>query len=534
MSNSGHNRLLGIFMAACTTLAACQKDRPKPQWDLDILAPLIQTSLTIGDLVPDTMLATDGSGQVSILHTFELFSLSLDTVLTAPDTSFRYAYALPFPGPIQFQPGVTFDASDEVTRFDLDDLQLSKLIVRSGQVDVAITNMMNGHIIGDFALPGAQLEGEPFQVLMALPPGTPAAPSNTTSSRPLNGYVFDMRGPALNQVNSLATHLSYSNAPNGSTISITNMDSLLATVSYHGIVPEYALGYFGMRTIQVEPATTRLDLFENVSGTLDLDQVDATVKIRNGLGVDAKATIHHIRSLNTRTGTEVPLIASFTNNPVNIDRAADMGSTFSPSVKNIALDQGNSNIKQFLENLPDQIGYALDVTINPMGNISNGHDFLYHNSRVTAELEVNIPLRLSATGLSLRKVMEVDLPGTADAHAWQYGTMHLFAQNGFPFSAAIELAVVAPDGQSISVLAPGGTIPSATLGANGLVTEMADGRLDFRINSAQMNLLHLSGKVQVTAVFNTAEQPQHVQLLDSYRMDLKLTLDGNYVVNGDE
>src|SRR5690606_38135346 len=153
-----------LLIVLAFSVSACRKDRPGPQWDLDILAPLITTSLTIGDLLPDSLLSADDQGHISLLYTAELFSISLDTVLTAPDTSFLYAYALPFPGPVQFQPGATFNTNNDETRFDLDDLGLTRLIVRSGQLDVSITNMMNGHIIGNFALPGASLNGSPFSV----------------------------------------------------------------------------------------------------------------------------------------------------------------------------------------------------------------------------------------------------------------------------------------------------------------------------------------------------------------------------------
>lgn len=522
------------LLAVAIGLSACRKDRVLPQWDLDVVVPLVQTSLTIGDLVPDSILSNDPAGNVSILYSFDLFSLSLDTVLTAPDTSFPYAYVLPFPGPVQLQPGTTFNSSNEVTEFDLEDLQLTKLIIRSGQLDMTVTNMMNGAINGNFSMPGATLGGQPFQLQLQAPPGTPANPGTIATSRLLDGYHFDLRGPDLNAVNTLATSLIYTIAPEGGAVSITGQDSLLAVVAYHDIVPQYATGAFGTHVVDVEPGTTELDLFEGMFGTLDLDQVDASLKIVNGIGVDARANIQYIRSENTTTGHTVDLVASITSGPVNIDRALDLGNTFQTAQNTFHLNNDNSNIDLFLENLPDRIGYALDVTINPLGNISNGHDFLYYDSRLTATLDVDIPLRLIATDLTLRKPIELDLPGTQDGHALQSGTLHLFVENGFPFSAVIELAIIGADGQMLAILPPGGTIASGMLGPGGTVTSSTSGKLDFEVGPEAMNLIHQQGGVQVTALFNTADQAQHVQILDTYRMDLQVTMDANYVVNGDE
>ncbi|HRN35756.1 MAG TPA: hypothetical protein PLL18_02455 [Flavobacteriales bacterium] len=526
--------LIATFPLLAVLGQACRKDRPQPQWDVDALVPLVKVSLSINDLVPDSLLSADSMGNVSLLYSTELFTLSLDTVLTAPDTSFRYTYALPFPGPVQFPPGTTFNTNDDVSQFDLAPLELTSLIVRSGQLDVVITNMMNGHIIGNVSLPGASLDGAPFQVEMPLPPGSPSNPSTTSASRPLDGYSFDLRGPGLNAVNSLATHLSYANSPDGSTISITNQDSLLATVSYHGIIPQYASGSFGTRSLSIDPSTAELDLFRNISGTIDLAQVDARLKVRNGIGVDARANLLYLRSRNTSTGNEIALNAPITNGPLNIDRAIDLGHSFQAASNTFHLGQGNSNIDQFLENLPDKIDYALDVTINPLGNISNGHDFLYHDSKLNATLEVEIPLRLIATNLVLGKTLDVDLPGSEDAHAWRSGTLHLFATNGFPLSAEVQLAVAGPNGQVISLLGPGGTVAPAQLGPGNTVVAPSASRVDFRISADQMNMIHHYGKLQATVVFNTADQGQHTQILESYRMDLQITLAANYMVNGDE
>lgn len=522
------------LLATALLLGGCRKDKAPPTWALDALVPVAKTKLTIGDLVPDSILSTDADGNVSILYTNTLFALSLDTVLTAPDTSFRYAYALPFPGPVEFQPGATFNTNDDVTEFELDGLQLTELRVRSGQVNVAITNMMNGTIIGNFSLPGASLNSVPFVIQQAIPPGTPAAPSTASSSRALDGYFFDMRGPDHNAVNTLATHISYANSPDGSAISITNQDSLIALVNYQDIIPQYATGSFGTRTITVEPASTELDLFTNISGTLDLDEVTATLRLRNGIGADARATIHYLRSVNTATGNTVDLQHAITTGPVNIDRALDLGNGFQPTLNAFQLDQANSNIDLFMENLPSRVEYSLEVELNPLGDISNGHDFLYYDSQLAADLEVDIPLRLIADSLTLRKDIELDLPGTPETHAWRSGVLHLFADNGFPFSADIALEIVDGNGQSLTILEPGATVASGTLGPDGFVGAPTSSQADIPISVEQMNLLQQTGMVRIRAVFNTTDQGNHVQILDRYALALQLTVDANYVVNGNE
>ncbi|MEO5585917.1 MAG: hypothetical protein ABIQ75_10715, partial [Flavobacteriales bacterium] len=80
----------------------------------------------------------------------------------------------------------------------------------------------------------------------------------------------------------------------------------------------------------------------------------------------------------------------------------------------------------------------------------------------------------------------------------------------------------------------GGTVSSGILGGDGHVSSSVASRLDFFVSAAQMDLLQTTGKVRISAIFNTADQSQHIQLRSEYRMDLQLTVGANYTVNGDE
>ncbi|HEY0977455.1 MAG TPA: hypothetical protein VGE21_08295 [Flavobacteriales bacterium] len=525
---------LVILSGLLITLVACRKESDEARWDLEVAVPLVSTALTLGDIIPDSLIMEDGEGNLSLLYQDRLFSLRLDTVLTAPDTSLRYSYVLPIPGPLQFPAGTAFNSSENITRFDLEELEMSVLRVRSGMLQVEITNMINGTILGNFSLPGATLDGAPLAVQQTVPPGTPAMPSTVSTGRALDGYRFDLRGPEGDDVNTLAMALSYLTDPAGGTVSISSTDSLIAHVSYLDIIPEYAKGFFGTRDITIEPSSTSLDLFEGISGVLDLESVSARLRITNGIGIDARATIGHLRSVNTATGSSVEMNAPITNGPINLDRAIDLGSGFQEAVNTWTLNSGNSNVEAFVENLPDRIEYALDLRIAPLGNVSNGNDFLYYESRINADLELEIPLRLSATDLTLARTLTVDLPGTLQGHAVRSGTLHVFATNGLPFSAGLGLAIVDEGDQVLLPLQAGGTVAAASVDGSGTVSSSSESHLRFLLDEAAMDLLHTTGRVRVTAVFNTPNGNEHVQLRSDYRMDLRLSFEGNYLVNGDE
>ncbi len=531
------------WLVACLPILAlasggCRKEPDPAQWDVDVAVPLVRTTLSIGDLVGDSLITVDGQGNVSLAYSTRLFELNLDTVLAAPDTSFRYTYPDLGSGSLPFPAGVPYTALNEVTRFDLDDLELRELRVRSGALDLSLTNRLPTVLLTDFSLPGTLLNGGVLSASPTVPAGSQAFPGTSSQTILLDGGIFDMRGPEFNDVNTLSMRLSIEAE---SEVTLTTADSLEVVVSYRDIVPQYARGYFGQRFLDIDPDTTTLDIFQGISGLLDIDEATAVLRVRNGVGVDARASIDHIRSVNRTTGNSVDLQHAIIGAPLNLDRALDLGSTFQAATTAYTLNTANSNLDDFIENLPDGIAYDTDVTINPLGDVSNGNDFFYHESTLSADLDVDIPLRLIATNLALARKTTVELAGTLENHAFQFGTLHVFAENRFPFSAQVNLDIVTADDVLLGTLAPGGTIGAAQINQDGIVTTSTSTQLDFAVTKDQIDLFYPGSaggpdgaKLRINAIFNTADQSQHVQLRSNYRIEVQVTLEGNYIVNGDE
>lgn len=525
---------LGIILAA-VLFTGCAKDPKKATWDVDLLGPLVTTTFTLEDVIADSLLETAQDGSLILLYRSELFGLRLDTVLTVPDTSIAYRYGLPIPGPVNFAAGSTVVSQTGTSTLDVDDVQLRTLYLRSGQLDVSLTNMVASTVISTFLLPGATYLGQPVSIVQPVGPGTPLSPTVDLIVRDLSAHQFDLRGPDLDQVNSLSTQFNVQLDPNGNGAQVTSQDSVIAIASYIGLVPQFAEGYFGQRHVEVGPDTTLVDVFAGItSGILDLEQVTARIKVLNGIGVDGRIRINSLTSINTNTGTSVPLTHSIVGNPINLNRAQDLGGSFQPSVWQTTLDGDNSNIDAFVENLPDQLSYAAELEVNPLGDISNGHDFLYYESALSAQLEVEIPLRLIATDLTLQNTLVPELPGSAEGHAILSGDLRLFATNGFPFSAGMRMEIVDMDGNLLANIPVTGLVDAGLVGANGLVHTPVLSRCDATLTEDQVDLLYTDARIRLSAVFNTADQTEHLPLLASYKMDLQVTSGTHYLVNGDE
>ncbi|MEZ4755501.1 MAG: hypothetical protein R2817_01600 [Flavobacteriales bacterium] len=516
-------------------LTACRKDDRPSRWDVDALVPLVSSRFTIRDLVADSLLEVDSDGNLSLVYRSNLFNVALDTLLAAPDTSFVYRYALPTPGPLTFPPGLELLDIEDNSRFELDGVSLRWLDLREGSLQISTVNMVASGLVGRFELRGATFPGGEEVITTAVGPGTVSAPATSLVTRNLAGTRMDLRGPAFNSVNTVYSLISTQLDPTGPGATVTDQDSILITVSYAGLVPAYAKGFFGQRTERQQGEDLPLDLFSNiVSGSLDLDDVRLRLDVENGVGMDLQVVLDRFTAVNSRTGASVDLSHAILNGPINLNRAIDLGTGPQPSFYSNELDQDDSNIDAFLEVLPDRIDYDVELRTNPLGDISNGNDFLYYESQLKADLELEVPLRLIANELTLETLVQPDLPGSAEGHALQSGELMVFGTNGFPFNARLELALVDGDGALLSIIPVIGNLEAGLLGPDRTVVQARSSEARATVSPEQLDLLYQGKQLRLRAIFNTVDQSEHLRLLERYALDVQITTRANYLVNGNE
>ncbi len=527
-------RVASLFLLFLAMMACRKDDRPS-RWDVDALAPLVSGRFTIRDLVADSLLEVTADGDLSLVYRSSLFNVELDTLLAAPDTNFVYRYALPTPGPLTFPPGLELLNIEDNSRLDLDGVSLRWLDLREGSLRISTVNMVPSRLLGRFELRGATFPGGEEVITTAVGPGTVNTPSTSLVSRDLAGTRMDLRGPAFNSVNTVYSLISTQLDPAGTGATVTDQDSILITVSYSGLVPAYAKGYFGQRTVRQQGEDLPLDLFRNiVGGSLDLDAVRLRLDVENGVGMDLQVVLDRFTAVNSRSNTSVDLTHAILDGPINLNRAIDLGTGPQPSFYSNELDQDDSNIDTFLEVLPDRIDYDLELRINPLGDISNGNDFLYYASKLKADLELEVPLRLIANELTLETLVQPDLPGSAEGHALQSGELMVFGTNGFPFDARLELALVDADGAPLSTIPVTGTLQAGVLGPDRTVVQARSSEARATVSPEQLDLLYQGKQLRLRAIFNTVDQSEHLRLLERYALDVQITTRANYLVNGDE
>jgi hypothetical protein len=510
----------------------CKKENGSAQWDVNILAPLFKASLGVSDIIGDSISQVAPDGAVTLVLDSNIYSTPLDSVFQIRDTLQPTIYTSP--GLITLNPGFVFYSQPNEMDLDLNSVELSEAIVKSGSARLTARNHLPTAVIYTFNIPEAKLNGVPFQKIQTIDAATSGSVTEFNGVFDLAGYTIDLTGTTGTRYNHMSYTVVGQTSPTGSTVNLITGDTVVdMTSGFEALIPLYAKGYLGQGTFSAT-GTNTLGTSRLLDGTILLDSITATLTIRNGVGADAQALVSSMRSVNDRTGTTIDLVApSLVNRLLNLNRATESGAAPSPvnaTFYAVQLDNSNSNLIAMMENLPERLDYDLSFNLNPLGNASGHHDFLYTEDLFDANLKVNFPLRFAASQIMFADTQEIAaIDETSDDNIGD-GTFTLLADNGFPYEFRLQLIMLDDAGQATDSLFVPDVIAPAPMDGNFRATGKLRTTITIPLSVERRTNLINTKKIAIRARFSTGSYPQLLQLYSEYALDLKLVGDFKYTI----
>jgi len=531
------HRVNTILLHAFVTviLFSCKKESDHPQWDVDILAPLVISTLDISNLINDTLLQSDTNHVLHLVYEKNLYNLNLDSIINIPDTVLTNA--LSFPLFVNIGPEITFYNNTTQLVFGTNGPQLRRAILRHGTLIMTAVNYTVAGLNFQLNIPGAIRDGMPFSQSGFVSNAAPGDSVLQDFVYDLSGYDLNLTGTSGASFNTLSYNLSVTTASNSDTIhAIQNQTLFKVHQKFSGIFPEYVKGYLGSDTITAGPSSTAIDIFNKIqSGMLNLSDATLTATIENGIGADARFKVNNIISVNSRTGVSVPLLSNqLINQNININRATETGVASNPvnTTQNIfVLNSSNSNIISFIENLPDALAYSMHLTTNPLGNISGYNDFVYADHLVSTKMRFEMPLRFSSDHLTFVDTTNFISDPEKTFENFKSGKLRLIADNGFPFRTTISLMLLDENMTAMTTLTSTGIIASAVVGSSGRVTQRVESIVQIPISEQQMVSLRNTKKIITRASFTTSQYPVFRDIYNDYSIQLQLIADFTYMIH---
>jgi len=514
---------------------SCRKELKKPSWDVDLLAPLAKSTLSIKNLIPDSLLKTNADSSLILVYQNPIYNFDLDKILKIPDTTMREFYTIP----VKFlvNPGQKFINDTSNNSYPIKNAELSYCIVKSGIAKLEARSQVREAIEFTYKIPNAIKNNQSFEIKLSVPAATDNGPGVLISSFDLSGYAIDMRGTNGLRTNTIYTYVTARTNPDGKPVWVEENDSLIFTFGFVNMSPQYAKGYFGNTKYSTGIEQTPINLFNKITnGPLKLEDASLKLTIDNGVGADAQFVIKNLTAINSRTNNAVALVHPKIGRDLHINRALDDFNNL-PQVKtsfySLPMNSGNSNIKALLENMPDKLEYDFEIETNPLGNQSGGNDFINSKYGLKVNLDMEIPMALTANNLTLVDTVEFDTDKIENFPLIVDGTLTMLVNNGFPLDATIKLYLLDEDDELIDSLLTSNSIAASPVNAANKTSEKKLSKLIYNISKVRLIELSFTKKILIKVSFTTVPTGQIMKFYSDYSMDLKLVGQFNYSINTD-
>lgn len=496
-----------FFVVFCilisSILVSCRKE--KTEWVSNWTLPLVNDTLDLKNLVSDSFLAVNGTGNYQLEINRNILDINLSDYIEIPDTTISQKYSIAS-GSLNVQPGTSFVNNNKDHLFDLQGAELKSVVISEGKIKISVENPIETKTIFTVKLPKAKKDGQAISKTFYAPAGSNANPSITSSEIDLAGYELNLTGTNGDGFNLLQSQMVVQTDESGIAVAVNNFDTTKFIIEMEGIKMNYARGYFGNITVQ-DTSDLYVEFLDKItSGIFDLPATNIQFIISNGIKVSARATLNSLTNTNTYSGTSVSLNHPQMGVPFIINQATGTWDSFFATIKTILFTSTNSNVEQFIENLGARQKLDFKLELNPYGNISGGWDEFFPASKLQVMLKAQMPLSASMTDLTIQDTFELNIDSDQQSTHISEGKLKLMVSNAFPLQGEVKLFLLDKYGQTIETVIGSDLIPSSVYGT--LISgqlQKSDATIYFDLNKNTLSNINSIKRVVVKVVLNTPD-----------------------------
>jgi hypothetical protein len=233
---------LKLFLIIITALFfSCKKNFDAPSWDIEVLAPLVNTSLTLNDLLKDSLLETNADGSLQMVYQSDLIDIDVDSLFKIPDTTIVEEFVVPLTSVVN--PGSTFYSNDEEKELSISNgIELNYAQIESGFIDLEVFSEVKERVVVTLKILSASLNGDTLFIADTIEAATTSAPGYFSTSFDISNYELDLTGINHNSTNTLVTKAVASLHPNAFFVQVNSGDKIIFNYKFRDVVPYYVKG----------------------------------------------------------------------------------------------------------------------------------------------------------------------------------------------------------------------------------------------------------------------------------------------------
>lgn len=421
---------------------------------------------------------------------------------------------------------------NQEVQYNFGNSQVTYMEIKSGFVVMEVFSNVQEAIILDYSIPNSSKNLDPndkVRQIVKVPPATKGSYSKVVKKFPLDGYAVSYKGKTPDippfKYNTVYSEFSAKIEYTGIERTISLSDSVFVRFGLVDIKPKLAIGDFGKREFNYEHKA-KIKAFENIKGDISLEDIKLSLWFKNTFGIEADMTLDNFTGYNSRSGKSVSLISPQLPGTFTIARAKN--NPFVPFYHLIVFDKSTSNVKQFFENLPDELNSKFKMTVRPRGSYDYT-DFVFDTSKLTANIRLEMPVHFGTSGLELSKLTTFSLNNIKNIDRVKNAILKLEVSNGFPIEANINIDFLDKNDALLTSLNESTNMQTAlpaNTDVNGVVINSVISNLIYEIPFKKMQLIKQAVKIRIKSVMKTTGAYRY-KIYDSYKIKAKLK--GNFL-----
>lgn len=504
-------------------------------WDLEGTGPVLETTLTLSQAIGDENIEYQPDSAVFINFNDTVYTFNFDSIISIPDTNYKYIQNWPLPNFV-IPGGVPLPPFPIKIKFGLGNrLNLTAVRIKSGKIKFTLKSVIPRDMSVEFFSPYATLNGNPLTFTENISAALPNDTSYFEKIIDLSGYFIDLRGANQNEYNVLYFYITPTLDANAPSFPVTANQFLFSIDNkLLKIKPSYAEGAVKPSTEAVNTNILTIGLSKFIKGgLLDVDSFRLGVKLINTLGVDLRARIDQIRSINDMTGSQKYLTHPMIGNYINLQMAQNLYNEANPVLHydyTVWFTPQNSNIDQLVENIPDRIRMNAVLEVNPLANTTANNNFLYTSHPPKIALYIRGPLKFSVNQLYFVDTLNNPVFDEIQLDRFLSGMFTIKAENKFPIGFSIQAFTLNDAGIPVDSMFADNVVLPAPVNANYRVEQPITSYLNIPFDHTKAQIIKSSEKLLIKAKFTSVPDLQLLQMYSDYYLKLKLLADIKYRV----
>lgn len=488
-----------LFISFTILFQACQnyedfRELDTINYEPEVAIPLINSSITIDDALQEmddiSFLSIDDEGLITINYESDLLEQGVAEHIAA----------------IENFPLFLVDSFMSVPIPLFDNISVSKLHLKTGTMSFEIQSNHAEDIQLSISLPGMKRNGIPFEISTSIPYGGSTPVSASIAPESLAGYEMTLDDGKVDiRYEAFTT--------SGTRVLLDGISGEAENWTFSQLD-----GVWGNESFALEKDTISFELSNDwIDGEISFSNPKIKINLSNSIGMPLAIKLQDLTAY-TKEGNAIPISSTFEDGfKINYPSLSEIGEEKSSL---IVIDKTNSNIVSVINAIPEYITYEVVVIINPDESTATG--FISENSMVKSNIEIELPIQGSASGIKL----EADTDFTMeDIDEVEYATFKLVTDNEIPIDLNLQLYFMDGNQEIIDSLFDGSQLilGAPMTAANGTVLNSTETINFIDISPQRMQNIQRARVIRTKAAFSTSNSGTvTVSIRNHQKLSLKM------------